>query len=643
MKLFTRYAAILVASSLALMASNLQAKPTIEDYGNQPQVQMMDLSPDGSRVAYVRELNGENVLLVIDVATKKLIGGTRYEKLKPRSINFVNNELVMFGGSETTKFRGIANKVELFATMSYHIPTDKTVTMLAKNEGLQPGSAGNAGTFKIDPKKNYAYMNAREGFFGGAKNPTNLYKVDLVSGKGKRYKRGTPHTQNWFIGEDYKVKARADYHTAKQEYRLYSYLDGKPKMVFSQKAERAIDVGASALSEDEKSVYFFDADAVSLINLESGSKAPVEGLRDDYAVSGILKEDGKITGIAYTGLRPFIEFIDPKRKEQYEMFRAQYPGSHVSFAGGLEGQDTSLYIVSGSDMAGAYMLYDATENKITQIASSYPRITPEFIGEVQTINYKSRDGLDIPALLTWPASAKTKEQRKNLPLIALPHGGPEAHDSLRFDWWAQYLANKGYLVIQPNFRGSTGFGREFTEAGSGKWGKEMQDDVSDGVLKLIKAGYADKDRVCIMGASYGGYAAMAGGAFSPELYKCIVAVAGVSDIHKMLRRTKNNASSDDWIVRHWSKLMGDNPNALKEVSPVNYAENFVAPILIIHGVDDTVVPIDQSKIMHAALKKAGKPSIYVPLEKEDHWLSNGKTRLRMLQEIDGFLDKHNPI
>ena len=228
-------------------------------------------------------------------------------------------------------------------------------------------------------------------------------------------------------------------------------------------------------------------------------------------------------------------------------------------------------------------------------------------------------------------------------MIALPHGGPEAHDTLSFDWWAQYLANKGYLVIQPNFRGSSGFGREFTEAGAGKWGKEMQDDVSDGVLTLVKSGYADKDRVCIMGASYGGYAAMAGGAFTPELYKCIVAVAGVSDIHKMLNRTKINSSSGDWIVRHWSKLMGDDTSALKKISPVNFAEQFSSPILIIHGEDDTVVPIDQSKIMHTALKKAGKSTRFVALKKEDHWLSGSDTRLKMLKEIDKFLDKHNPI
>lgn len=633
---------LLIVGLFAMQTTNSQASPTIEDYGKRPQIQMMDLSPDGSRVAYVRELNGENVMLVVDVNTKKLIGGTRYESLKPRSINFVNNDLVLFGGSETTKLKGTGQKIELGATLSYYIPKDKTATMLGDDDRLYPGSSG-AGIFKIDEERNQTYMSAREGLYGGSKNPINLYKVDLITGEGKRYKRGTPHTLNWFIGEDYQVKGRVDYHSSKQDFRIYSYLDGKPKMIYSQKAERAIDVGAGALSEDEKSVYFFDEDDVYLVSLTDGSKSLVSDVKEGAVVSGIVKEDGKITGIAYTGLRPYIDFLDADRNTEYNNFRAQFPNSHVSFLGGIEGQKKSLYVVSGSDMADGYLLHDTAENKIIQIASSYPNIKPQDIGEVQTINYKSRDGLTIPALLTWPANAKTKEQRKDLPLIALPHGGPEAHDSLRFDWWAQYLANKGYLVLQPNFRGSSGFGRDFTEAGSGKWGKEMQHDVSDGVLTLIKSGYADKDRVCIMGASYGGYAAMAGGAFTPELYKCIVAVAGVSDIHKMLKRTKFNAGSGDWIVRHWSKLMGKDSSALKKVSPVNFAAQFTSPILIIHGEDDTVVPINQSKIMHSALKKAGKSTRFVPLKKEDHWLSGSDTRLKMLEEIDSFLDKHNPI
>jgi dipeptidyl aminopeptidase/acylaminoacyl peptidase len=633
---------LLIVGLFAMQTTNSLASPTIEDYGRKPQIQMMDLSPDGSRVAYVRELNGENVMLVVDVASKKLIGGTRYESLKPRGINFVNNDLVVFIGSETTKLRGTGRKTELFATMSYNVPKDKTVTMLGNNDRLYPGSSG-SGIFKVDDKNNRAYMNAREGLYGGNKNPINLYKVDLISGEGKRYKRGNQHTQGWFIGEDFQVKGRVDYHSSKQDYRIYSYLSGKPKMVYSQQAERAIDVAAGALSEDEKSVYFFDDDKVYLVSLADGSKTRVSDIKDDVIVSGIVKEDGKITGIAYTGLRPYIEFLDTERNTKYNSFRSQFPNSRVSFLGGIKDQEKALYVVSGSDMADGYLLHDTAENKITQIASSYPNIKPQNIGEVQTINYKSRDGLTIPALLTWPASAKTKEQRKNLPLIALPHGGPEAHDSLRFDWWAQYLANKGYLVLQPNFRGSSGFGRDFTEAGSGKWGNEMQHDISDGVLTLVKSGYADKERVCIMGASYGGYAAMAGGAFTPELYKCIVAVAGVSDIHKMYNRTRFNAGPGDWIVRHWAKLMGDDSSALKKVSPVNFADQFTSPILIIHGEDDLVVPIDQSKIMHAALKKAGKSTRFVPLKKEDHWLSGSDTRLKMLKEIDSFLDQHNPI
>jgi len=326
------------------------------------------------------------------------------------------------------------------------------------------------------------------------------------------------------------------------------------------------------------------------------------------------------------------------------MLRGQFPNSRVSIAQETEDENSLVLFVSGSDLPGAYVIYDKKANRLIQAASEYPNIQKKDIGLIQSIEYKARDGMTIPAVLTWPVGANTPEQKKNLPLIVLPHGGPEAHDTVRFDWWSQFLANKGYLVLQPNFRGSTGFGWAHTQAGHGKWGQEMQHDVSDGVLAMVKAGYADKDRVCIMGASYGGYAAFAGAAFTPELYKCSVAVAGVSDIHQMLARTKNNAGSH-WIVRHWQTLMGeskDDPGKLKRTSPINSVENVAAPMLILHGDDDTVVPLYQSKIMHSAMKKANKDSRYVVLKGEDHWLSRSETRLQMIQEIDAFLDKHNP-
>lgn len=199
--------------------------------------------------------------------------------------------------------------------------------------------------------------------------------------------------------------------------------------------------------------------------------------------------------------------------------------------------------------------------------------------------------------------------------------------------------------MQPNFRGSTGFGFALRDSGNGEWGQKMQNDVSDGVAALVAAGYVDPQRVCIMGAAYGGYSALAGGAFSPELYRCVISIAGVSDIPRMLDVEKSRYGRNHWVASYWEKIIGDSKSEkekLKAISPTNFADNFQAPVLLIHGRDDTVVPIRQSEEMYKALKKANKEVDFVTLKGEDHWLSNSETRLALLKEVDQFLGQHNP-
>ena len=227
-----------------------------------------------------------------------------------------------------------------------------------------------------------------------------------------------------------------------------------------------------------------------------------------------------------------------------------------------------------------------------------------------------------------------------------PHGGPEAYDSVRFDWWAQYFARQGYLVMQPNFRGSTGSGAAFKEAGRGKWGQEMQDDLTDGVHAAVKAGYVDPDRVCIMGGSYGGYAALAGGAFTPDLYRCVIAVAAVVDLPAMILNERRDYGRDHWVVAYWREVIGNEAKErakLERISPVNFADDFKAPVLLIHGKDDSVVPITQSQRMHKALRAADKEVQLLRLDGEDHWMSGSATRYAMLDAITAFLAEHNPI
>jgi len=227
----------------------------------------------------------------------------------------------------------------------------------------------------------------------------------------------------------------------------------------------------------------------------------------------------------------------------------------------------------------------------------------------------------------------------------MPHGGPQSRDTAGFDWWAQALASRGYAVLQANFRGSSGYGRKFVEAAYGEWGGKMQTDLSDGVRALAKSGTIDPKRVCIAGASYGGYAALAGITLDKGVYRCAVAVAGVSDMGKMLDWEIQRQGADTETVRYWKRYMGVEKSNAPEIaarSPANFAAQADGPVLLIHGKDDTVVAYDQSLSMRRALEKAGKPVQFVTLKAEDHWLSREGTRQQMLSETVAFLEKNNP-
>jgi dipeptidyl aminopeptidase/acylaminoacyl peptidase len=224
------------------------------------------------------------------------------------------------------------------------------------------------------------------------------------------------------------------------------------------------------------------------------------------------------------------------------------------------------------------------------------------------------------------------------------HGGPAERDTAEFDWWSQALATQGYAVLQPNFRGST-VDSSFKAAGYGEFGRKMQTDLSDGVRYLVNEGIADPARVCIVGASYGGYAALAGATLDTGVYRCAVSVAGISDIQRMLYREGGDRMADGTAVRYWDRFMGvkgPRDPVVDAISPIKHIAAVSIPVLLIHGKDDTVVPYEQSSVIYAALRHAGKPVEMVTLAHEDHWLSRSQTRRQMLEESVRFLRAHNP-
>jgi dipeptidyl aminopeptidase/acylaminoacyl peptidase len=286
-----------------------------------------------------------------------------------------------------------------------------------------------------------------------------------------------------------------------------------------------------------------------------------------------------------------------------------------------------------------YYFLDRTTHAASKIGSAYPDLQSFDLGATQPYPYKARDGLEIPAYLTLPPG----KTAKNLPLVMLPHGGPDARDEIRFDWLAQFFANRGYAVLQPNYRGSSGYGETFTKAGAHQWGLKMQDDLTDGVRKLVADGIADPKRVCIVGASYGGYAALAGAALTPDVYACAVSFAGVSDLQKMLGFERARGGKDSQSDSFWTSRIGstyEDTEQLRATSPAQHANQIKCPLLLMHGEGDTTVPIDQSEVMADAMKRAGKQVEFIRFAGEDHYFSLADTRIRFLKETEAFLQKN---
>jgi dipeptidyl aminopeptidase/acylaminoacyl peptidase len=334
-------------------------------------------------------------------------------------------------------------------------------------------------------------------------------------------------------------------------------------------------------------------------------------------------------------------FFDAKLQASWNAVVKAFPGDQVSLASWSDDKRKLVVEVDSPTMGPAYALVDLERQERPLPERRLPGPDPEGVSKVKPIKYKAADGLEITGYLTLPKG----KDAKNLPLVVLPHGGPEGRDTLGFDWWSQALASRGYAVLQPNFRGSEGFGWKFVQAGFGQWGKAMQTDLSDGVRHLAKQGVIDPKRVCIVGASYGGYAALAGATLDRGVYRCAASVAGPADLKRMLVDSNSlfvQQQLDHALLaavhgRRWVK----DPD-LAAISPAKLADKVEIPLLLIHGKDDTVVPYVQSTMMADAMKKAGKPVELVTLTGEDHWLSRGATRLQMLTSVVDFLEKNNP-
>ena len=539
-----------------------------------------------------------------------------------------------------------SSKHELFSVLVVPVDKSKPWAIFGGSKTISGGVRQSYGISEKDGRW-YGYYGGMTGVFSAAKGgetlftsgAPDLYRVDLANGDTNRIaERIDGYTyRDWLVDGQGKVAATLDFDTRNGAWTIRN-ADFK---VIRQGTNPRGGIDMISLSRTTDSLIYSQEDeetgAEMLYEIPLAGGDPTQLLTDISTIRRFIDpRTHRIMGYEVDQDSPQANFFDPRLDKRMRGVERAFPGLNVRLKDWNESFDRLILSTDGNGDAGTWWLVDLKTGQATDLGASYP-IPPKEVGPIRTLEYKAADGLAMSAVLTLPPGRKADA----LPVIVLPHGGPGDRDYPEFHWWAQALASRGYAVLQPNFRGSTGFGSAFEMAGHGQWGRKQQSDISDGLAELVRQGIADPKRACIMGRSYGGYAALAGVTLQQGLYRCAVSLAGVSDLTRYYRQRIAESGNNATRIRSLREYIG-NPNDLDSVSPVKFAARADAPILLIHGKDDVVVDIDQRHLMENALRAAGKSVEFVALKNEDHWLSRSDTRQFLLESAVAFIEKHNP-
>jgi dipeptidyl aminopeptidase/acylaminoacyl peptidase len=634
-----------LAAATLLLVSLLAEAPgwtaPLETYGRLPNLEQVAISPDGSRLALVRTVADRRLLLLLSLTDHKLIGKPlNFGDAKLRDLDWADDGHIMLISSVTSPPPiGLLGKVSEWSLLSIWDIGKEKLSIYPNTSNTNGPNSMNviSGTPMVRHINGHTVLFIPGVFISGYTLP-GLFRVDLNTGLQTLIREGTLATENWLVDEEGEIAAEADYDQKDQHWRMLERRDGHLREIAS--GHEAIDIPSLLGFGPTPNTLLVqtreDGDPVwRLLSLQDGSFGQPMAERNTLETPLEDRLTHRMIGGKHLGDYPQYVFFDKEWQARWQSIKEGFSGEQVELISASANFKKVVVKVTGPVHGYSYELMDMSSFRTEQIGDVYQGVEQPL--EVKRITYEAADGLKIPAYLTLPFRKPTQK----LPLIVFPHGGPAARDSAQFDWWAQAMASQGYLVLQPNYRGST-LTTGHMAAGFGQWGRKMQTDLSDGVSYLVKQGMADPARVCIVGASYGGYAALAGVTLQQGIYRCAVSVAGVSDLKHMLRDVDSFADRERRFWNRYMGVTGPSDPLLQQISPIKHVDAITVPVLLIHGKDDTTVTFDQSSDMFDAMKRAKKEVEMVTLKREDHQLSRSETRLQMLQATVAFLRAHNP-
>lgn len=626
MKKQLSYLLVLVITAVFTSCNKIPDKPpviSVEDFFRKPEKVSLSVSPDGEKIAYMGPYQEKMNVFYYPIGVDSAIRLTNELERSIYAYSWVNNNTIIYfkdvGGDEN---------LQIFAV---NIEDGKTQPVFAK-EGVR----ANPLDYMLEkPDEILIATNER--------NPQvfDPYRFNLKTGEMTMLAENPGDIVGWFT--DHEGRLRMAVATDGVNQRVL-YRDNEDEDFRQIKSLSFKDNFSPVIFDfNNEKIYAFsnlgrDKDAVVLYDPQTDEEVEVIFKPEEVDASGLgySKKRKVITHVGYYTDKLQRHFFDAQTEDLYNWLEQQLPGYEISISSESLDENTMIVRAQNDRTRGTYYLLDAENRELTKIHQITPWLKEEYMAEMKPIQYESRDGLTIHGYLTVPVNVEAK----GLPVVVNPHGGPWARDYWGFNPEVQLLANRGYAVLQMNFRGSTGYGKEFWEISFKEWGRTMQDDISDGVKWIIDDGIADPDRVAIYGGSYGGYAVLAGLTITPDLYCCGVDYVGVSNMFTFMKT----------IPPYWKpmldmlyEMVGDpveDSLMLAEVSPVFHVDRIEAPLFVVQGARDPRVNKAESDQMVEALRDRGVEVKYMVKENEGHGFYEQENQFEFYNAMIDFLNNH---
>jgi dipeptidyl aminopeptidase/acylaminoacyl peptidase len=627
----TFWVGLAVAMGLVGWAS---AAPPVEDFFRPYAFDEVKVSPDGTKVAVLSTWKDFRNLYVIDLKTKRPLQLTGLDYAHVIQVRWVGNDRLLFSTEQDGSPTG-----GLFA-----INADgrhaRTLAESAQQQGARGGMVFRYARFldylPDDDSRILVVANDRSEF------DPDVYTMNVRSGRKRLVARNPMGVRHWVadstgavrlaFGEQGRrrfVLHRATDRDEWQQVREFDFMDGQIIPLTFAAGDRECFVLAST-GTGRAAVRRFDP--------VTGELGEVIFADEVYDAAHVLqsRHDRRLLGVAYEAERWEVAWQDEGMRRLQELLDLELPDTRNTFYSRSDDERWYVILASSDRHPGTFYLLDTQEMTMETLVSRADWLKKEELAEMRPISYVARDGLTIHGYLTLPVGMEAK----NLPLVVNPHGGPWVRDSWGFDPEVQFLASRGYAVLRMNFRGSTGYGGHHLQAGYGQWGLAMQDDITDGVKWAIAEGIADPARIAIYGASYGGYAAMAGLAFTPELYRCGVNYVGVTDV-ALLQRTVPRAWES--IMEQLEDMTGDRKRdreRLEAASPLENADRIRAPVFFAYGELDDRVDMRHGTRMAATLRRNGVTVEWMLRSDEGHGFRKWDNKISFYRTMERFLAEH---